>query len=117
MIAAMNWQDIASVALTLFFIMDPLGNVPIFHAVTANCDPSRRSRIVARELLIALGILLALSGLADWGLTMVALMLLATTAVSWWRSRPWTRSKRKATSLCRPGSCWIFVAHYPMNQR
>ncbi len=59
MIAAMNWQDIASVALTLFFIMDPLGNVPIFHAVTANCDPSRRSRIVARELLIALGILFA----------------------------------------------------------
>ncbi|MEM6513841.1 MAG: YhgN family NAAT transporter [Pseudomonadota bacterium] len=54
----MNWQDIASVSLTLFFIMDPLGNVPIFHAVLANCDANRRSRIVARELLIALGILL-----------------------------------------------------------
>ena len=38
--------------------------------------------------LTILGILLAISGLADWGLTMVALMLMATSAVSWWRSRP-----------------------------
>ena len=55
----MNWQDIASVALTLFFIMDPLGNVPIFHAVLGHCDPGRRSRIVACELIIALVILFA----------------------------------------------------------
>jgi len=53
----MNWSDIASTALTLFFVMDPLGNVPIFHGVLANCDPARRSRIVARELMIALVIL------------------------------------------------------------
>ena len=37
--------------------------------------------------LIALGVLLASSGLADWGLTTVALMLMATTGLSWWRSR------------------------------
>lgn len=55
----MNWQEIASVAVTLFFIMDPLGNVPIFHAVLAHFDPARRRRIVARELVIALVILLA----------------------------------------------------------
>ncbi len=53
----MNWNEIASVAVTLFFIMDPLGNVPVFHAVLANFDSARRTRIVARELVLALLIL------------------------------------------------------------
>lgn len=53
----MNWAEIASVAATLFFIMDPLGNVPVFNAVLANVDSKRRSRIVARELCLALLIL------------------------------------------------------------
>ena len=57
MIAAMNWQDIASVSLTLFFIMDPLGNVPIFNAVLSGFDDARRTKIVARELILALFIL------------------------------------------------------------
>ena len=54
----MNWQEIASVSVTLFFIMDPLGNIPIFNAVLAGCDNTRRTRIVARELTLALLILL-----------------------------------------------------------
>ncbi len=54
----MNWQEIASVSVTLFFIMDPLGNIPIFNAVLAGCDNTRRTRIVARELVLALLILL-----------------------------------------------------------
>ncbi len=53
----MNWNDIASVAVTLFFIMDPLGNVPVFNAILSNFDSARRSRIVARELVLALFIL------------------------------------------------------------
>jgi len=53
----MNWGDIATAAVTLFLIMDPLGNVPIFNAVLSNIEPKRRSRIVARELVIALVIL------------------------------------------------------------
>jgi len=55
----MNWHDIASAAVTLFFVMDPLGNMPIFNAVLANCEPAKRTRIVARELVLALVILLA----------------------------------------------------------
>lgn len=55
----MVWNDIASVAVTLFLIMDPLGNVPIFNAVLSEFDRRRRVAIAARELLIALGILLA----------------------------------------------------------
>ncbi len=53
----MNWNEIASVALTLFFIMDPLGNVPIFNAVLAEFDDRKRTKIVARELVLALVIL------------------------------------------------------------
>ena len=65
----MNWNDIASVAVTLFFIMDPLGNVPIFNAVLAGFDDAKRTRIVARELLLALLILFVflLSGNAILG--------------------------------------------------
>ncbi|MCX7065432.1 MAG: YhgN family NAAT transporter [Proteobacteria bacterium] len=55
----MNYPDILAVAVTLFFVMDPLGNIPIFNAVLSRYDPRTRSRIVARELIIALVILLA----------------------------------------------------------
>ncbi len=54
----MNWTEIAAAAVTLFFIMDPLGNVPIFNAILSKFDGKRRSIIVARELVIALLILL-----------------------------------------------------------
>jgi multiple antibiotic resistance protein len=54
----LNWYDIASVAVTLFLIMDPLGNVPVFDAVLSKLDQSRRTRVVARELVIAFFILL-----------------------------------------------------------
>ena len=53
----MNWQDTISAAVTLFFIMDPLGNMPIFNSVLARFDSTRRAKIVARELIIALVIL------------------------------------------------------------
>jgi multiple antibiotic resistance protein len=55
----MNWTDIASAAVTLFFIMDPLGNVPIFNAILSKFDDTKRSKIVARELFLALLILFA----------------------------------------------------------
>lgn len=54
----MNWADIATAAVTLFLIMDPLGNVPLFNAVLSNLEPNRRSKVVARELIIALAILM-----------------------------------------------------------
>ena len=44
--AHVNWHDIATASVTLFFIMDPLGNVPVFHAVLAKCDENRRTRII-----------------------------------------------------------------------
>ncbi len=55
----MDWSSTAAVAATLFFVMDPLGNIPIFNAVLARFEPRRRAQIVARELVFALVILLA----------------------------------------------------------
>lgn len=54
----MNWSDIAAAAVTLFLIMDPLGNVPVFNAVLSKLERRRRSLVMVRELLIALVILL-----------------------------------------------------------
>ncbi len=53
----MNWPEISAAAVTLFLIMDPLGNVPIFNAMLARFDSKRRAKIVARELFFALIIL------------------------------------------------------------
>jgi multiple antibiotic resistance protein len=54
----MNWADIVAAAATLFFVMDPVGNMPIFNAVLSRFPPQRRAQITARELVIALVILL-----------------------------------------------------------
>jgi multiple antibiotic resistance protein len=54
----MNWSDIAAAAATLFFVMDPLGNIPVFNAVLSRFTAQRRAQITARELVIALVILL-----------------------------------------------------------
>ncbi|QFU74238.1 YhgN family NAAT transporter [Halioglobus maricola] len=51
-------MDIISAFVTLLFVMDPLGNVPIFLSVLKNVDPARRQKVLARELLIALVVLL-----------------------------------------------------------
>ncbi|MES9824463.1 MAG: MarC family protein [Candidatus Thiodiazotropha endolucinida] len=69
----MNWYDIASVAVTLFLIMDPLGNVPVFNAVLSNLDRSRRIKVVARELIIAFFVLLGTLFVGDVLLTFLGL--------------------------------------------
>jgi multiple antibiotic resistance protein len=56
----MNWSDIAAAAATLFFVMDPLGNIPVFNSVLSRFEPRRRAQITARELVIALAIMLVL---------------------------------------------------------
>jgi multiple antibiotic resistance protein len=50
--------EVLSVAATLFFVMDPLGNIPVFNAVLGRFEPRRRARIMVRELIMALAILL-----------------------------------------------------------
>lgn len=51
-------MDFTSATLTLLLVMDPLGNIPNF-MVAVKCVPeARRFRVIARELFIALLILL-----------------------------------------------------------
>jgi multiple antibiotic resistance protein len=45
-----------SAAVLLFFVMDPLGNVPLFLAALRQVEPARYRYVIVRELLIALGI-------------------------------------------------------------
>lgn len=44
--------------MIFILIMDPFGNVPLFLTALANTDPERRKRVIVRELLIALVIML-----------------------------------------------------------
>ncbi|KIE18935.1 membrane protein [Vibrio sinaloensis] len=51
-------MDIISAATMLFLIMDPLGNLPIVLSILKHLDPKRRRKVLIRELLFALGILM-----------------------------------------------------------
>ena len=52
-------MTILSAALLLFLILDPLGNIPVFLSVLKPLPPKRQRVVLARELLIALGVLMA----------------------------------------------------------
>ena len=49
---------LSSAILTLFLVMDPLGNIPPFLSVLKNVQPHRRRRVLLREILIAYFVLL-----------------------------------------------------------
>jgi len=52
-------MDIISAATLLFLVMDPLGNIPVFLSVLDKVAPERRTRVLIRELLLALVVLVA----------------------------------------------------------
>lgn len=49
-----------SAGILLFLILDPLGNIPLFLGLLKDVDPARRRFVLARELVIALGVLFAI---------------------------------------------------------
>ena len=53
-------MDIFSAVVTLFLIMDPLGNIPVFLSILKQVAPERRRRVLVREILLAYGVLLVL---------------------------------------------------------
>ena len=52
-------MDLLSAVVTLFLVMDPLGNVPVFLAVLKTVDAERRRTVLLRELAFAYLVLLA----------------------------------------------------------
>jgi multiple antibiotic resistance protein len=55
----MTQMTTLSAGIMLFLIMDPLGNIPFFLSLLKHVPPKRRRWVMVRELLIALGVLLA----------------------------------------------------------
>ena len=51
-------MTVASAALLLFLILDPLGNIPVFLSLLKGLTPARQRVVILRELLIALGVLM-----------------------------------------------------------
>jgi multiple antibiotic resistance protein len=47
-----------SAATLLFFVMDPLGNIPLFLAALRRVPPQRHRLVIVRELLFALAVLI-----------------------------------------------------------
>lgn len=50
-------MTIISAALLLFLVIDPLGNIPFFLSALKTVEPARQNKIIVRELLIALFVL------------------------------------------------------------
>jgi len=52
-------NHLTSAVVTLFLIMDPLGNIPVFLSVLKDVPAERRRTVLVREVLIAYAVLLA----------------------------------------------------------
>jgi multiple antibiotic resistance protein len=50
-------MDLVSAATLLFLVMDPLGNIPVFLSVLETVPKERRTRVLIRELVLALLVL------------------------------------------------------------
>jgi len=51
-------MDIISIAVTLILIMDPFGNIPVFLSILDELPAHRRRRILVRELILALAVIM-----------------------------------------------------------
>jgi multiple antibiotic resistance protein len=50
-------MEVLSVSITLFLIMDPFGNIPMFFPILEKVPENRRRKVLVRELLLALAII------------------------------------------------------------
>src|SRR3954465_15098456 len=53
-----NWRAFGETFVTLFVITDPIGNAPIFVAITRNLTPRQRQRAPLRAVVAAGGLIL-----------------------------------------------------------
>ena len=62
-----------SAVVTLFLIMDPLGNIPLFLSALRDVSPERRRRVLIREILFAYIVLLTFVFLGKYILQLLSL--------------------------------------------
>jgi len=74
-----NTFSIFSTAILLFFILDPFGSVPLLLSILKNIDKKRHSKIIIREMLIGLVILIIF---LFFGEQFLSLFHLETPAIS-----------------------------------
>ncbi len=72
-------MTLLSAAVVLFLVLDPLGNVPFFLAALANVAPARWTKIICRELLIALVVMIAFLFLGQYILNVLQITQPALT--------------------------------------
>jgi len=68
-----------SAALLLFLVMDPLGNIPLFMTTLKKVEVGRQQRVVIRELIIALVVLVGFLFLGQYLLKLLGLSETALT--------------------------------------
>ncbi|HET9604799.1 MAG TPA: MarC family protein [Gemmatimonadales bacterium] len=73
-------MTLLSAAVLLFFVMDPLGNVPLFLAALRHVDPARSRTVIVRELVIALVVMVAFLFLGRYILALLHVSPAALTA-------------------------------------
>lgn len=71
-------MTLISATILLFLVMDPFGNIPFFACIMKGVVPERRNRILLRELIIALVVLLIFMGI---GPTLLSLLQLSQEAL------------------------------------
>ena len=73
-------MTLVSASVLLFFVMDPLGNVPMFLAALRHVEHGRVRRVIVRELLIALAIMIVFLFIGRFILGMLHVSCAALTA-------------------------------------
>lgn len=66
-------MDFLSAVVTLFLVMDPLGNIPVFLSVLKTVSANRRRAVLLREIAIAYVVLLGFFLLGDYLLQVLRL--------------------------------------------
>lgn len=64
-------MNIFSLSISLFLLMDAIGNVPIFISVLKELEPNRQRKIIFRELILALGIIIAFYFIGNYLLSLL----------------------------------------------
>lgn len=65
-------MTLLSVTVTMWIVIDPVGNIGLFMAALGPVKPERRRRVLIRELLIALGVLVAFLFVGQYALNMLS---------------------------------------------
>ncbi|HEX2582626.1 MAG TPA: MarC family protein [Chlamydiales bacterium] len=74
-------ESFATVAFTIFFVLNATGQIPLFLALLTRFDHKRQLKIITRELIIALVILLMFTFFGDWILKVLGISR-ATIAIA-----------------------------------